>query len=135
MEKKIYVDPRHAEEAFDLDFWRDNKKLWNLEIPTEEMDIRELRWILEVPFWEDTDGNITIVPTDVLKNLDAYPEHRDRILQADTSFPIHIMPNRNGKWLTLDGLHRLAKLVLNGATKIRVKKVTREQVEKTKRDG
>ncbi len=98
------------------------------------MNINKLRWILDVPFWEDTKGNITIAPNDVLNNLGDYPEHRDRILNADTSFPIHIMPNKNGKWLTLDGLHRLAKLARDGVTSIQVKKVTREQVEQTKRN-
>jgi hypothetical protein len=134
MDKEIYVDPRHSEEAFDLNFWRDNGKLWEMEIPTEAMDINELRWILNVPFWEDAEGNITIAPNDVLNSPAAYPEHYDRIINADVSFPIHIMPNKNGKWLTLDGLHRLAKLELNGATSVQVKKVTREQVEQTKRD-
>lgn len=48
--KEIYVDPRHEEHAFDLPFWRDNEKLWALEVPVEKMDISELTWIFDIPF-------------------------------------------------------------------------------------
>src|SRR3989344_2081254 len=85
--KDIYVDPRHEEHSFDLPFWRDNKKLWALDIPVEEMDINEMIWILDIPFWEDEKGNIVITPQEVIDNLDKYPEHRDKIKNCDTSFP------------------------------------------------
>ncbi len=120
--KEITVHPKHIEHAFDFDFWRDNKKLWALHIPTEPMDIKELRWIMDVPFWEDTDGNIVLTPNQVLKNLNQYPDHRDRIMRCDTSFPLHIAKNKKGKWLTLDGLHRLAKLIVDGVETVQVKR-------------
>jgi hypothetical protein len=133
-EKEIFVHPKHAEHAFDFDFWRDNNKLWALNIPVEEMSIDELKWIMDVPFWEDEAGNIVITPNQVLKNPDQYPDHREKISSCDTSFPLHIMKNKNGKWLTLDGLHRLTKLFVNGAKLVQVKKVPPEMVPLTKRD-
>ncbi|MDP3794065.1 MAG: hypothetical protein Q8R07_04945, partial [Candidatus Uhrbacteria bacterium] len=105
--KKIYVDPRHDEHAFDLPFWRDNEKLWALKVPVEEIEINELLWIFDVPFWEDKDGNIVITPNEVIRDLDKYPDHRDRIKNSNTSHPLDIMKNKKGEWLTLDGLHRL----------------------------
>jgi len=132
--KGIHVDPRHQEHAFDLDFWRDNEKLWALEVPVEDMDINELFWILDVPFWEDKDGNIVITPSEVINNLDKYPEHRDRIKTADTTHPLDIMKNKKGKWLTLDGLHRLAKLIIEGKQTIRVRKIPPELIHLTARD-
>lgn len=130
--KKIYADPRHVEHGFDLPFWRDNKKLWALEVPVEDIDINELLWILDMPFWEDEEGNIVITPSDVVSNLDQYPIHRDKIQAADTAYPLDIMKNKKGKWLTLDGLHRLVKLVMEGHTRIvRVRKISPEIIHLT----
>ena len=132
--KEIHVDPRHEEHSFDLPFWRDNEKLWALEVPVEEMDISELTWIFDIPFWEDEDGNIVITPQEVMDNMDEYPYHRDKTLNADISYPIDIMKNKKGKWLTLDGLHRLVKLHLNKVSKIQARKVPPELIHLTARD-
>ncbi|MBD3328631.1 hypothetical protein GF340_05005 [Candidatus Peregrinibacteria bacterium] len=132
--REIYVDPRHEEHAFDLPFWRDNNKLWALEVPTEEMDINELLWILDIPFWEDEEGNIVITPNEVISNLDNFPYHRDKIKNCDTSYPIDIMKNKQGRWLTLDGLHRLVKMYLNKESKIQVRKIPPEIIHLTARD-
>ncbi len=132
--KEIYVDPRHEEHSFDLPFWRDNNKLWALKVPVEEMNMDELLWILEVPFWEDEEGNIVITPREVISDLEAYPYHRDKIKDCDTSYPIDIMRNKKGKWLTLDGLHRLVKMFLNKESKIRVRKIPPEIIHLTARD-
>lgn len=132
--KEIYVDPRHHEHAFDLPFWRDNKKLWALNVPVEKMNIDELLWILDVPFWEDEDGNIVITPNEVIRHPDEYPYHRDKIKNSNTSFPLDIMKNKKGCWLTLDGLHRLVKLVLEGAKVVRVRKIPPEMIHLTARD-
>lgn len=109
-----------------LDFHWDNQKVWNLEIPTEEIDIEEIKWMLEFNFWwKDNLGN-TISPNEVLENLDLYPDHKDRILRADTSYPLDIMQNKHGRWLTLDGLHRLVKIIINNENKVKVRKISRE---------
>lgn len=134
LNRKIYVDPRHEEHAFDLPFWRDNEKLWALNVPIEEMDMQELVWIFSVPFWEDESGNIVITPKEVMDNMDKFPYHRDKILNADTTYPIDIMKNKKGKWLTLDGLHRLAKLFLNNEVKVKVRKIPPEIIHLTARD-
>ncbi|MDO8617748.1 MAG: hypothetical protein Q7N87_02575 [Candidatus Uhrbacteria bacterium] len=132
--KKIYVDPRHDEHAFDLPFWRDNEKLWALKVPVEEIEINELLWIFDVPFWEDKDGNIVITPNEVIRDLDKYPDHRDRIKNSNTSHPLDIMKNKKGEWLTLDGLHRLVKLFLEGKKTVRVRKIPPELIHLTARD-
>ena len=132
--KAIYVDPKHKEHAFDLPFWRDNQKLWALEVPVEEMNIDELLWILDLPFWEDEKGNIVITPREVIDKPDKYLSHWDRINAADTSYPIDIMKNKKGKWLTLDGLHRLVKLVLKKEQKVKVRKIPPELIHLTARE-
>ena len=53
--------------------------------------------------------------------------HREKIEKADISFPIDIMENK-GRWVILDGLHRLVKLYENGAKKIKVRIIPREKI-------
>jgi len=134
MEKEIYVDPRHEEHSFDLPFWRDNFKLWALDVPIEEMDINEFLWILNIPFWEDEDGNIVITPNEVINDLDKYPHHRDKIKNSDISYPIDIMKNKKDEWGILDGLHRLIKIYLKKESKIQVRKIPSEMIHLTARD-
>lgn len=133
-QKEIYVDPRHEEHAVNLPFWRDNNKLWALDVPVEEMPVNDFVWMFDVPFWEDPDGNIVISPREVMENMDAFPFHRDKIMNADTSFAIDIMQNKHSKWVTLDGLHRLVKLVMQGIQIVRVRKIPPELVHLTARD-
>lgn len=123
----------HTEHAFNLPYWRDNKKLWALKVPVEEMDSDELIWILDVPFWEDEEGNIVLTPKEVLQNLDQFPRHREQISKCDMSYPIDIMKNKQGKWLILDGLHRLVKLIMEDKRVIRVRKIPPELVHLTAR--
>ena len=131
--KAICVDLRHKEHSFDLPFWRDNQKLWALKVPVEEMNIDELLWILKVPFWEDANGNIVITPNEVVNNPDQFSAHWDKLKIADTSSPIDIMKNKKDKWLTLDGLHRLVKLILDKETTVRVRKIPPELIHLTAR--
>lgn len=133
-EREIYVDPRNAEHSHNLPFWRDNIKLWALEVPTEDMHIDKLLWILDIPFWENEFGDIVITPNEVIQDLDNYPEHRDRINSGDTAYPLDIMKNKKGKWLTLDGLHRLVKLFLKGESIVRVRKIPPKLIHLTARD-
>lgn len=134
VKKDIYVHPLHEEHSFDLPFWRDNAKLWALEVQEEEIEIDELLWILDIPFWEDEEGNIVFTPNEVINSLDDFPYHRDKIKNADTSYPIDIMKNKKGNWGILDGLHRFVKIFLNGETKIRVRKIPPEMIHLTARD-
>lgn len=133
-DREIYVDPQHEENSFDLPFWRDNEKLWALDVPTEEMSMEELLWILDIPFWENEQGDIVITPREVIQNLDKYPDHRDRIKNSNTSFPLDIMRNKRDKWLTLDGLHRLVKLIIEGENTVNVRKIPLELIHLTARD-
>jgi len=132
--KEIRVDPLHTEHAFDLPFWRDNEKLWALKVPAESMSVNELKWILDIPFWEDAEGNIVISANDVLKNPKSFPDHWKRIQEADTSFSVDIMKNKKDRWLTLDGLHRLVKVILDGSETIQVRTIPPELIHLTARN-
>jgi uncharacterized ParB-like nuclease family protein len=46
---------------------------------------------------------------------------------ADLTYPIDILKN-HGKWLVLDGLHRLAKTYMQGRKNVKVRVVPRERL-------
>lgn len=106
-----------------FDFRWDEKKVWELDLPTEELPIAELLWHLDVPFlWSQPDGYYDLTPREVLEHQDRHAVEYRRVLEADTSFPIDIMDWR-GRWVILDGLHRLMKLSQTGQTQVSVRKV------------
>jgi len=110
-----------------FDFRWDNELVWKLKVDTEVMPVDELLWHFDVP-WLHTEGErFNLTPTDILQHPDLYPQQYERTMQSDASFPIDIMENK-GRWLIMDGLHRLMKLTHGGATTVIVRKIPRELV-------
>lgn len=110
--------------GFDFD-WSE-PKVWALEVPTEEIDINELTWHFDIPFlWEN--GVYNLKPQEVINNPEAHKKEYERTMAADTSHPIDIMENK-GRWLILDGLHRLMKLSIQGEKIIKVRKIPRDKI-------
>lgn len=116
-------EPPEIIERVGFDFSWDEKKVWRLDLPTEEMPIEELVWHLDIPFlWSEPDGFYDLKPRDVISNPKKYPEEYQRTLRADAGYPIDIMRWR-GKWLILDGLHRLMKEFIDQKAVVIVRKV------------
>lgn len=110
--------------GFDFDW--DEKKVWALDVPTEEINIEALTWHFSIPFlWEG--GMYNLEPQNVIDHPDAHTGEYKRTMEADLRYPIDIMENK-GKWLILDGLHRLMKASILKMDKIQVRKVPRELV-------
>ncbi|MEK6812263.1 MAG: ParB N-terminal domain-containing protein [Nanoarchaeota archaeon] len=63
----------------------------------------------------------------IIKNSKKYKEEYKRTMDSDLSFPIDIMHN-NGRWLILDGLHRLIKVNILGMKKVKVRKIPRSEI-------
>lgn len=109
-----------------FDFSWSEEKVWALELPTEEMDISEILWHFDTPFlWEN--GVYNLKPQEVIDNPEAHKEEYERTMQADLAYPIDIMENK-GRWLILDGLHRLMKASILGMKRVNVRKVPREWI-------
>lgn len=125
--------PKIIEEiGFDFDW--DEKKVWALDLPIEDMDINELTWHFDIPFlWTRPDGYYDLKPIDVLGNPEKYKDEYDRTMSADLSHPIDIMRWR-GRWLILDGLHRLMKASLEGQKTVKVRKVSQGLIPKILND-
>jgi hypothetical protein len=106
-----------------FDFSWDERKVWELDLPEEEMAISELVWHFDVPFiWSQPDGYYDVLPREVIQHPDQYPDDYRRIMLADIVHPIDIMFWKN-RWLILDGLHRLMKQAALGRDIVLVRKV------------
>ncbi len=110
-----------------FDFSWEEKKVWNLDLPVEDMSINDLLWHFDMPFWNTTDGNYDLKPIDVIDNPEKYRKEYERVMKSDVSYPLDIMFWKQ-RWLLLDGLHRLVKLSISGCKTIKVHKVPKSQI-------
>ncbi|MCX6716204.1 MAG: ParB N-terminal domain-containing protein [Candidatus Taylorbacteria bacterium] len=111
-----------------FDFSWSEKKVWILEVPVEEINIDELTWHFDIPFlWER--GIYNLKPQEVISNSDIHKKEYARTMKADLIHPIDIMENK-GRWLILDGLHRLMKASILGMKTIKVRKIPRVDIPK-----
>lgn len=110
-----------------FDFSWSEPKVWKLEVPSEDISITELVWHFNVPFLWEKGGVYNLTPRAVLEHPADHPEEYERTLSADTAYPIDIMQNK-GRWLILDGLHRLMKLSVAGKIMVQVRKIPREKI-------
>ena len=103
----------------------DRERLWSLDLPVEKMAVAELSWQLALPWWRDGDRYFSVRPLDVLERPDVYRDQLRRTFEADLMYPLDVTL-RSGRWLVLDGVHRLLKAVLLGAETVRVRRVPAE---------
>ncbi len=122
------LDPKKFdwnEVGLDFGNWEE-EKLWALPLPVTSIDISELLWHLDCPWWESDSGErYTVTPRDVIELAPGTSTERAKVQQADTSYPIDIFYNKD-KWLILDGIHRLVKLYQEGVGQVQVRIVTNE---------
>lgn len=111
--------------GFDFD-WSE-EKVWALGVPVEEIDIKDLEWHFDIPFWDKPGGYYDLKPNDVINFPKKFKEEFDRTMKADLSHPLDIMLWKE-KWLLLDGLHRLVKAKLLGMKKVRVRKISEDKI-------
>jgi hypothetical protein len=108
--------------------------LWALdELEEREIAVDKLRWQLDLPWWrDDTEGEspwFRIRPAEPLANPLRSPAQYERMARSDLSFPVHVI-ERHGRWLVMDGVHRLAKAASVGLSHLRVLIVTPRDLAK-----
>ena len=89
------------------------ERLWSLDLPRTRLAIEELGWHLQLPWWRHDGRWFAVSPRDVQARPHAYPEHAERIVNADLAFALHVVRRRD-RWLVLDGIHRLTKAEILG---------------------
>lgn len=105
----------------------EEEKVWRLNVPTEEMDIKELEWHFDIPFWWTKGGYYDFKPIWVIENKDKYLKRYKRVMESDLKYPLDIMFWKR-KWLLLDGLHRLVKAKIQGQKSVKVRKISKESI-------
>lgn len=121
-------------EEVGFDFSWDEAKVWALDVPVEDMPIGELTWHFDIPFWSKPGGFYDLYPRDVIEYQEENKQEYNRTMKADTSHPIDVMFWR-GRWLILDGLHRLVKQALEGRETVKVRKISKSAIPAILKDG
>ncbi len=107
----------------------DTKKLRELDVPVVDFAIEELLWNFDLPLWEkDGTDDWNLTPREVINKIPSSSTHQQRIIEADLQFPI-LLTEKNGKWLVIDGVHRLVKAFEARHKTIRAKIFTAEQIK------
>ena len=119
--------PKIIEEV-GFDFSWDERKVWEIDAPVEEMGVDELTWHLDIPFlWSKPDGYYDVRPRWVLEDPQKYVDEYERTLKSDIMYPIDILWWR-GRWVILDGLHRLMKQYSEGKVRVNVRKISEASI-------
>lgn len=96
-----------------LTFDWDVQKLWAADLPVVVMPVRELQWLLDKPFWKDGAKRMAVSGRDIIDDPKRYRAEYERTMAADLSYPINVILVR-GRWVILDGVHRLLKAWIRG---------------------
>lgn len=99
-----------------FDFEVDYKKLWQLKTAVTSLPIETLDWMMDIPLWDSNGKPFAICPRDVVQQPNMHLSHYNRSMNVDLRFPIEICFNK-GRYLILDGMHRLTRLYLEGREK------------------
>ncbi len=110
-----------------FDFEWDFRKIWDMDLEPEPMPIKEVEWHLDLPLWEHKGQENNISPREVMQNPTRNRRHYLKIMEAELEFPVEVMW-WNGRWMMLDGVHRLAKAVQLGHDTLMVHKVPHERI-------
>ena len=109
----------------------DTKKLRELDVPIVDFKVEDLVWNFDLPLW-DKDGtdDWNLTPREVISKITGSTTHQNRVTQADLQYPI-LLTEKNGKWLIIDGVHRLVKAFEASHTTIKAKIFTTEMIEQS----
>ena len=113
-----------------LDFDWDRRAVWALDIEVQVLERQRLEWHLDLPFWSSraSEMRFDLTPRMVMGNPSVAPRHALRIEQADMAFALDVMEHK-GRLCIMDGLHRLAKGVMEGREEAAVRRIPRSAVQ------
>ena len=107
----------------------DTVKLRELDTPIVDFEIEKLLWNFDLPLWEkDGTDDWNLTPREVINKIPESTTHQQRVVKSDLQFPI-LLTQKNGKYLVIDGVHRLVKAFEAGHKTIKAKIFTTEQIK------
>jgi hypothetical protein len=92
-------------------FLWDTHKVWRLPTESSIVAFDQLAWLLELPVWTTVRGEarFDLAPKTVLASPQQFPDRWRRILEVDLVYPLEMFRSDQGRWVILDGYHRLAR--------------------------
>lgn len=105
-----------------FDFYWSNSKVWKVKAPVTKMPIQKLEFMFTLPLWNNGNKRYALLPSEVIEHPEKHRTEYKRVIKADLRYPIDIMFNK-GRWLILDGLHRLVKAKVLGYKTVKVRKI------------
>ena len=103
------------------DFVWDSNKLQRLPLPVDTATVDNLRWHFALPYWRHDGRPFQVTPAQVKADPARYQEHYQRTMAADLDCPLDLLL-RSGRWVILDGVHRLLKADLLGLSHVQVRR-------------
>jgi hypothetical protein len=96
-------------------------RLWALPTPVTLRNAEDLWWHLELPVWRSTpEARFDLSPKEVLAAPERYAAEWQQVLNTDLSYPLELFDSF-GRWVIMDGYHRLARHFLDGSSVIPVR--------------
>jgi hypothetical protein len=117
------VLPRIIEQVWYAFDWN-AEDLWALDLKAERFPLARLEWMLDIPAFGFEGRDYCLSPREVLRQPYRYASEYQRVVAADLVFPIEIIWLR-GRWVILDGVHRMMKAHEAQHDEIVVRKVPR----------
>jgi hypothetical protein len=101
--------PNHLQGVFFDSVW-ETSKIWALPTAVSTLTLDQLAWHLQLSVWSSVPGQplFDLSPQTVLSSPDGFARHWTKLFKADSRRPLELFENR-GRWVIVDGYHRLAK--------------------------
>tara|TARA_Y100000588_G_scaffold354235_1_gene408295 strand:- start:139 stop:573 length:435 start_codon:yes stop_codon:yes gene_type:complete len=98
-------------------------KVWSLNADVDLVSRSRFDYLLDLLLWSSGPGKgmlFDIAPMAVIQNPMASPHQTKRLATTDISYPLDFLMYSGRPWI-LDGMHRLAKLYVEGSELIEVR--------------
>jgi hypothetical protein len=109
----------------------DKQALWALPTPASGLALTELEWHLDLPVWSTQPPQplFDLRPRDVIAQPAIHAQHWQRILAAPLEYALDLF-EYNGRWVVMDGYHRLAKHLVLQAKEVPARLHPAQMLEK-----
>jgi len=111
----------------------DPQKLWTIDLPSRDVTVDELAWMLDLPWWRDGDRYFTVRPTEVAADPPRHADQLARTMAADLAHPL-VGTMMEDRLVLLDGVHRLLKARLLGLPTVRVRILPADRIDEIRAD-
>ena len=113
--------PVHLQGLF-FDWLWDTTMVWSLPTPVSQLPFENLAWHLGLTVWSTVRGEprFDLAPATVLAAPSAHARHWAKIQNADLSYPLELF-DHGGRWVILDGYHRLCRHYLSQTQQVPVR--------------